>query len=217
MRRLERTILLCALLLASTAAPGRSLEELERALARTPPVTTTFVEYRFSRLLRKPLRTSGSLEYRSDGVLARNVDSSYHEVTEVDGDVVRITRGEKPTRTISLERAPQLRVILASFRALLDGRLTPLQSDFEITLSEQDARWTLTLKPREPRLARQLTRIDVYGAGDRPACVEALEPDGDGALTWLGEVPPSDASLDRAGLEQQCRGSTAGTAAAGQK
>jgi len=180
-------------------------------------VTTTFVEYRFSRLLRKPLRTSGSLEYRSDGVLARNVDSSYHEVTEVDGDVVRITRGEKPTRTISLERAPQLRVILASFRALLDGRLTPLQSDFEITLSEQDARWTLTLKPREPRLARQLTRIDVYGAGDRPACVEALEPDGDGALTWLGEVPPSDASLDRAGLEQQCRGSTAGTAAAGQK
>jgi hypothetical protein len=210
-------ILLCALLLASTAAPGRSLEELEHALARTPPVTTAFVEYRFSRLLRKPLRTSGSLEYRGDGVLARKVDSPYQEVTEVDGDAVRITRGDKPTRTISLQRAPQLRVILGSFRALLDGRLTPLQSDFEISFSEHDARWTLTLKPLEPRLARQLARIDVYGAGDRPGCVEALEPDGDGALTWLGEVPASDASLDRAGLEQRCRASAAGTAPTGQK
>ena len=180
-------------------------------------MTTAFVEYRFSRLLRKPLRTSGSLEYRSDGVLARVVDAPYHEVTEVDGDAVRITRGEKPTRTISLERAPQLRVILGSFRALLDGRLTPLRSDFEITLAEQDARWTLTLKPLEPHLARQLARIEVYGAGDRPACVEALEPDGDGALTWLGEVPASDASLDRAGLEQRCRASAAGTAPTGQK
>jgi len=211
MRRLERTILLCALLLANAAVPARSLEELEQALARTPPVTTAFVEYRFSRLLKKPLRTSGSLEYRSDGVLARTVDTPFREVTEVDGEAVRIMRGGKPTRTISLQRAPQLRVILGSFRALLDGRLTPLQSDFEVTFAEQEARWTLTLKPREPRLARQLARIDVYGAGDRPVCVEALEPDGDGALTWLGEAPPSDPSLDRAGLEQGCRASAAGT------
>jgi hypothetical protein len=217
MRRLERIILLCALLLANTAVPARSLEELEHALARTPPVTTAFVEYRFSHLLKKPLRTGGSLEYRSDGVLARIVDAPYREVTEVDGDTVRITRAGKPTRTISMERAPQLRVILGSFRALLDGRLTPLKDDFEVTFAEQDARWALTLKPREPRLARRLARIEVYGAGDRPVCVEALEPDGDGALTWLGEAPASDASLDRAGLEQRCRASAAGTAATGQK
>lgn len=203
-------ILLCALLLTSTATPGRSLEELERALARTPPVTTGFVEYRFSHLLKKPLRTSGSLEYRSDGVLARTVEAPYREVTEVDGDVVRITRGDKPTRTISLERAPQLRVLLGSFRALLDGRLTPLERDFQLSLAEQDEHWTLTLVARDPRLSRHLARIEVYGAGDRPTCVEAIEADGDSALTLFEEASGAATTLDRAQLEQRCRSSPAG-------
>jgi hypothetical protein len=60
MRRLQRILLLVALLLANTA-PARSLEELEKTLARTPPVSTDFVEYRFSHVLKKPLRTSGTL------------------------------------------------------------------------------------------------------------------------------------------------------------
>jgi hypothetical protein len=203
-------ILLCALLLTSASTPGRSLEELERALARTPPVTTGFVEYRFSHLLKKPLRTSGALEYRSDGVMVRTVESPYREVTEVDGDVVRITRGEKPTRTISLERAPQLRFLLGSFRALLEGRLTPLERDFQVMLAEQDGHWTLTLVARDPRLSRHLARIEVHGAGDRPTCVEAIEPDGDGAVTLFGETSGAATTLDRAQVEQRCRSPAAG-------
>ncbi len=65
-------------------------------------MTTGFVEYRFSHLLKKPLRSSGTLEYRADGVLARNVEAPYRESTEVEGDAVRITRDGRPTRTISL-------------------------------------------------------------------------------------------------------------------
>ena len=59
--------------------------------------------------------------------------------------------------------------------------------DFEVTLEEQATHWTLTLTPREPRLAKHLERIEVFGSGDRPGCVEALEPDGDGALTLLAD------------------------------
>ena len=197
-------------------ACGRALEEFERQIARTPPVTTGFVEYRFSHLLKKPLRVSGTLEYRADGVLARNVESPYREVTEVQGDEVRITRGDRPTRILSLQRAPQLRVVLGSFRALLEGHLAPLAQDFEVVLSEDAARWIITLKPRDERLGKHLARIDVYGAGDRPVCMEALEPDGDGALTLLSTASAADGKPPtRAELEQTCRaGAAHGTPAA---
>jgi hypothetical protein len=202
---LRRILFLSALLAANTAF-SRALEDFERQLARTPPVSTGFVEYRFSHLLKKPLRSSGTLEYRADGVLTRNVDSPYREVTEVTGDEVRIARAGKPTRTFSLERAPQLRVLLGSFRALLDGHLTPLTRDFDVQLTEEPPRWTLTLKPRDARLAKQLARIDVFGAAERPQCLEALEPDGDGALTLLQEAPARQETLPvRAEVEKACR------------
>jgi hypothetical protein len=192
--------------LIPSLAPGRSLEELERALARTPPVSTDFVEYRFSHLLKRPLRTSGTLEYRADGVMLRKVESPYQETTEVEGDAVRVTRANGPPRTISLQRAPQLRVLLGSFRALLEGHLAPLASDFTINLESQFQDWTLTLKPKDSRLAKQLDRIRVHGVGDRPACLEALEPDGDAAFTLFGKAPAETGAVPtRDALEQRCR------------
>lgn len=168
------------------------------------------MEYRFSHLLKKPLRSSGTLEYRADGVLIRSVTSPYHEVTEVTGDEVRITRANKPARSFSLERAPQLRVLLGSFRALLDGHLTPLTRDFDVQLIEQAPRWTLTLEPKDARLAKQLARISVFGAEQRPQCLEALEPDGDGALTLLKDAPAKEDKLPaRAEVEQACHASGA--------
>jgi outer membrane lipoprotein carrier protein LolA len=212
MRAVPRFLLLCALLTTSTAAPSRALEDFERQIRRSPPVTTAFVEYRFSHLLKKPLRTSGTLEYRADGVLARKVDMPYRETTEVTGDQVRIARADKPARTLSLQRAPQLRVLLGSFRALLEGRLAPLAQDFDIALDENEAGWTLTLEPRDAKLAKHLARIDVFGSGDRPTCLEAREPDGDGAITLLGVALPGQSPAvagkqpTRVELERACRG-----------
>ena len=171
-------------------------------------MSTDFVEYRFSHLLKKPLRSSGKLEYRADGVLVRNVVLPSPEVTEVDGDQVRVTRAGKPTRTLALQRAPQLRVLLGSFRALLEGHLTPLKQDFDVALDEDAARWTLTLKPKDATLAKHLARIEVHGNGDKPACMEALEPDGDGALTLFAAAPDVKAPMPaRAELEHTCRAS----------
>ena len=192
-------------MLSTSVASSRTLDEFERALRRTPPVTTGFVDYRFSHLLKKPLQASGTLEYRADGVLARKVDTPYREVTEVSGDQVRIERAGRAPRTLSLQRAPQLRVLLGSFRALLDGHLAPLSTDFEVALAEDGAHWTLTLTPRDPHLAKALARIQVTGATDRPDCIVALEPDGDAAFTLL-ESPPGQAGIPpRAALEQRCR------------
>ena len=197
---------------APEAQPG--LAALEQRLARTPPVSTDFVEYRFSHLLKKPLRSSGTLEYRADGVMVRNVVTPVRETTEVSGDQVRITRAGKPPRTMSLQRAPQLRVLLGSFRALLEGKLTPLQRDFAVTLQEDATHWRLTLTPKDKGLARHLARIDVHGSGGKPTCLEALEPDRDGALTLFAAAPAASTLPARAELERTCRAPVAQGAAA---
>jgi len=176
-------------------------------------VTTGFVEYRFSHLLKKPLRVSGQLEYRADGVMVRKVESPYQETTEATADQVRMTRAGKTTRTVSLQRAPQLRVLLGSFRALLEGRLQPLATDFELELREEAALWTLSLTPRDDKLRKYLARIEVFGRGGQPGCLEAVEPDGDGTLTLLGApAPPATPPPSRAELERACRAGLPGPA-----
>jgi hypothetical protein len=194
------------LALTSLHARSDSIQELESRLVRAPPVSTAFVEYRFSHVLKAPLRTSGTLEYRADGVLARDVREPFIERTEVSADEIRIQRSGRAERRIPLGRAPQLRVLLGSFRALLDGRISQLEQDFEITLSGDASRWTLSLRPRDKRLARYLASIEVYGAVGRPHCLEAVEPDGDATLT-LFEAHAERASA-RADLERICRNAT---------
>jgi hypothetical protein len=196
--------MLAALMLSASTARALGVDELEQRLKRTPPVSAPFVEYRFSRLLKRPLRTAGLLEYRADGVLARTVDEPYREHTEVAGDEVRIRRGDRPQRRLSLQRAPQLRLLLGSFRALLEGRFAPLAGDFTMTLEEGGELWTLTLTPRDAGLARALARIHVHGIADRIACLESTEPDGDATLTIFGP-DPGGPRPERRALESACR------------
>ena len=55
---------------------------------------------------------------------------------------------------------------------------------------------------------REMQRI-----GDKPACMEALEPDGDGALTLFAAAPDAKAPMPaRAELESTCRASAAAAA-----
>jgi hypothetical protein len=197
---------LSLLTLISRQVQSRTLEELESALARVPPVSTSFVEYRFSHVLKRATQTRGKFEYRADGVMARTVESPYQEHTEVSGGEVRVQRAERPMQKFSLQRAPQLRVLLDSFRALLDGHLTPLSQDFEVTLTEESPHWRITLKPRDERLGKYLANIQVYGSADRPNCLEAIEPDGDATVTLFDRADaPAPVHLERAALEQQCR------------
>lgn len=199
--------MLClAMLLTIGSRPVRSLEieELEAKLSREPPVVTPFVEYRFSHLMKTAARSSGTLAYRSAGLLTRTVTAPYREHTEIAGDEVSIQRGDRAARRMSLHRLPQLRVLLASFRAMLDGNIGDLATDFSVSVDGKADSWVLTLRPRDPRVLRSLERVEVHGAADRPWCLEIVEPDGDATLTFF-DAPPDSGISARAVLTQLCR------------
>jgi len=172
---------------AGTACPADiDVNALVARLARPAPDTTMFVEVRYSQLLETPLVVAGRLEHRADGALVRRVESPYQEVTELQGENVRVARAGAKPRGFSLARAPELRGMLASFGALLEGDRAQLDRYFTVAATGTDARWQLTLTPRDAKLQRRLASIAVQGGGDRARCFTVAEPDDDASVLALG-------------------------------
>lgn len=196
--------------LTLAAVPLRAAEpdvdKLLARLARPAPDSTSFVEVRYSSLLAKPIVVSGRLEHREGGSLVRRVEWPYQEVTELKGENVSIVRTGSRPRRFTLDRAPELRGMLASFGAILQGDRQMLDQYFAVTARGSDARWEITLTPRGDKLKRRLSRIVVDGADNRPKCFTLDEPDEDASLMALGAAGPAalPASLEREALHAWC-------------
>ena len=149
---------------------------------------------------------SGRLEHRVDGSLVRRVESPYSEVTELDGENVSVERAGSKPRRFSLDRAPELRGMLASFGALLKGDRQTLDRYFAVTVLGSDARWEITLVPRDDKLRQRLSTIVVNGAENEAKCFTLHEPDGDESLMALGVASPSEipVPLERQKVDAWC-------------
>ncbi|HTY92420.1 MAG TPA: LolA-related protein [Steroidobacteraceae bacterium] len=191
--------------LAMAAVPDP--DALLRHLARAAPATTAFVEVHFSPLLSRPLIVSGELEYGGPDVLGRTVAKPYSEQTQIRGDTVTIVRGAGKPRTFSLERAPELKILLSSFSALLEGNRRRLETDFTLTVEGDAAHWSLGLTPRDARLRQRVPQITVTGAASGPRCMITTAPDGSLTVMLMEDAARTEVApdVDRAGLEQACR------------
>ena len=149
------------------------------SLKRAPPAKTKFAEVRFSGMLDRPLILRGELEYDGPGKLARRVESPYQEAMTVADGEASVQRGDKPARKFSLSQAPELEGFLRGFAALLGGDADTLARDFTITATGTGKTWRLKLVPRDDRLAKRMTSIEVDGAGDSARCFYTNEADGD--------------------------------------
>lgn len=195
----------------ATATPHAAeldADALLASLVRPAPDTTVFVEVRHSALLTAPMVVAGQLEHRADGALVRRVETPYRETTELHGENVTVERAGSKPRRFSLDRAPELRGMLASFGALLRGDRATLERYFTVTARGETARWQIELTPRDEKLRRRLATILVDGSSDRPRCFTLSEPDGDASIMALGVREPSSlpASLERDALQAWCAG-----------
>lgn len=195
---------------ALATVPARAadvdLDALLGRLARPAPDTTAFVEVRFSNLLETPLVVSGKLEHRQDGALLRRVESPYQETTELRGESVRVERAGARSRQFSLDRAPELRGMLASFGALLQGDRAQLERYFTVAARGTDARWEIRLVPRDAKLQRRLASIAVAGRESAARCFTLTEPDTDASILALGITGPAalPQPIERASLARWC-------------
>lgn len=217
MRSHHRLIaLLLSLLLATTLATTASAAALDSAsliasLAQPLPAKTTYFEQRESPLLAQPLQFSGVLERPAVGTLVKSVAQPYVERTVIADGRVTIEREGQARRRFSLKRAPELVALTASFEAILSGDASTLQQHYRIdTLGNAEA-WTLTLTPREPRLAKRVLAIRLYGGLlDRYPTLRCIDLDLAGAENsrmWIGELAArAMANTDAAERDAMCSG-----------
>ncbi len=197
-------------LCANASAPeeAATARALVASLGRPAPARTPFAEARFMKMLDQPLVVTGELAWLGGDRLERRVDHPNHEVSTIaDGEVSQQREGREPRR-FSLKRAPQLQILLDSFVAMLGGDATRLEQAFAIQYSGTDAkRWTLILTPRDPKLVRTVSRIEIEGAGNEPHCMRMQEADGDLAVDLLGDLAAKmPAAPTREALAVLCRG-----------
>ena len=174
--------LLIATLLSPVAAPadsGIDAQAIVAGLKRDAPARTAFSEVRFSSLLERPLILHGELVYDGPGKLARNVKSPYDEHMTIADGQASVQRGDKPAHAFSLSQAPELEGFLRGFEALLGGDAAALARDFTLTASGNANAWHLKLVPRDSRLAKRITALEVDGAGKSARCFHTFEADGD--------------------------------------
>jgi hypothetical protein len=136
----------------------------------------------------------------------RSVEWPYQEVTELRGENVSVTRAGSKTRRFTLDRAPELRGMLTSFGAILQGDRQTLDQYFVVSARGSDAHWEITLTPRVDKLKQHLSRIVVNGVESDAKCFTLEEPDGDASLMALGITGPEalPASRGRAALHAWC-------------
>ena len=166
----------------SRAAPEGNAPDahaLVAGLAREAPARTAFSEVRFSGLLDRPLILHGELEYDGPGKLARRVDTPYKENMTIENGEASVQRGDKPVRKFSLTQAPELEGFLRGFAALLGGDADALKRDFELSAIGNAKTWRLKLTPRDDRLAKRITAIEVDGTDKSARCFHTIETDGD--------------------------------------
>ncbi len=198
---------------SSGAAPESALAAPDPAaliasLAQSPPARTRFTEVRFSGLLDRPLILSGELEYLGPGQLAKHVASPWQETIRVEAGEAVIQRGDKPPRRVALAQVPELEGFLRGFSALLGGDAPALARDFELAVQGSAANWQLHLKPRDARLARRISAIEVDGRGSTARCFQTRDADDDLGILLVADLAtidlPTRPSSRR--LQALCRG-----------
>ncbi len=165
------------------------LAQLMQQRAQVTQARVQFTEQRNSDLFERPLILSGTLRYDSPARVEKQIDIPFKERYVVDGDVLRIERGGKRPRTVSLNEHLALWAFVESFRATLAGDLSTLQRFYEVSLEGNREQWRLLLRPRNEQMRELVDSIKIEGSNADITAIEILEVGGDSSRLSIGPAP----------------------------
>lgn len=193
-----RRALLCgaaaALLLPGAGrAQAFDLAALTALLARHKSGQAKFSEERTVSGLSEPLRASGTLSFVAPDRFTRTVSDPRPESMEVNGNLLLLRRSGR-TRQMTVDAMPELAALIEAVRGTLTGNAALLQRFFKPTVEGTAPRWTLTLVPRDERLATQVREIKIGGSQAEMRSVELWMSGGDRSLMLIEPLQPLAAS-----------------------
>jgi outer membrane lipoprotein-sorting protein len=193
-RRVLKLLVELALLasLAGAAVPALALEldAVAALLAERKSGETRFTEERTVSGLDGPLRASGTLSFSAPDRFARHTIEPRAESMVVEGNIVSIRRSGR-TRHMTLDAVPELTALVEAVRGTLTGNAATLQQHFRVRIEGSTAQWTMTLVPRDDRLASQVRELQIVGQRGELRTLQLWLAGGDRSLMTIEPLPPS--------------------------
>lgn len=160
------TSLTCALALAlATAAlmDAAPVAKIQAMLAKPKVFCGRFDQSKQLVGLKKPVTSNGRFCVVADkGVLWRSLHP-FPTTVKLTRDQIIQMQGERVTQRLDAEREPAVQMIHNVLFALFAGDLAPLEKLFVIEGEVQEKSWKVTLKAREPGLAKAIGGIVLEG------------------------------------------------------
>lgn len=180
---------LAAPLQAAAQAGGKpiDLDALAALLARRKTAEARFTEERHVSGFDAPLRSSGTLSYAAPDRFARKTLEPRAESMWVEGNSLVLERGGR-RRTMAVDSVPELTALIEAVRATFGGDAATLRKHFSTRVEGTAALWTLTLVPRDGRLAAQVAELQIAGSGSDLRTVALWLAGGDRSLMTIETV-----------------------------
>ena len=177
--RAARGWFVVALLLSGAASAwALDLATVTQLLAQRKAGVARFTEERFVSGFDGPLRSSGTLNFAPPDRFARHTLEPRAESLVVEGHTLTLKRGGR-TRQMALDALPEVTALIEAVRGTLTGNAVTLDRHFKIQVDGTPTQWTLTLIPRDQRLATQVRELKITGTRSDLRVVELWLAGGD--------------------------------------
>jgi outer membrane lipoprotein-sorting protein len=165
---------------------GWGLEQLMSDLARAEKSTAQFTEKKYMKVLKTPIESSGTLSFEAPDRMIKRTLKPKPETMTVDADRLILERQGR-TRTLRLQDYPVLWAFIESIRATLKGDLDTLTRFYNVELRGMSQRWSLAMKPRDAKMSRVISSIEIDGADGKVKTVKVQEAQGDRSVMTITE------------------------------
>lgn len=186
----SRLLAAAGLALALLSAPAHAawdVDQLMQALAQNKSGRASFVEKKYIAMLDKPVESSGDLLYTAPDRLEKRTLKPKPESMVLEGNTLTVERGNR-RYVLALQDYPELGAFTESIRGTLAGDQKALARIYDITLKGGEERWTLTLRPLEPKMAAAVQRVVIQGSHAELRSIEIEQADKDRSVMTITSV-----------------------------
>lgn len=184
-------VLACATTLAAAEAPIARIQDM---LAKPATLCGRFDQTKTLAGMKKPLASNGRFcVVAGKGVLWKTL-KPFPNTLRLTRDEIVHYQGERVATRLDAKQEPTVRMINSVLFSLLSGDLSQLDKLFEVDGSAAASSWKVSLKARQPALAKAIGTISLDG-GVYVKNIQISEAGGDQTVIGFSEIKTGDGAI----------------------
>lgn len=176
------------LFVSAANADELTLSTLMQMLAQNKDGKATFVEKKYIETLNRPVESSGELAFTSPDKLEKHTLKPKPESLILEGDKLTIEQPEKHRLTVNLLDHPEVSAFVESIRSTLAGDISKLEAFYQIELTGSIDKWQLVLTPKQTRMSKVISSIQIGGSQTDVKTINFYQYDGDHSEMFITKV-----------------------------